>query len=434
MLDWSLVSGPIPIVLAVVGGVAMLVLLTYRPQRRWWYRAVPVVVLAAGLAVGAAAIMVAVARLFPDPVPPITWWSLGVALVAIGLATTTAATRGAGRWRRALAPLAAVVVVVAAANQVNVYFAQFPTTRAVLGLPLPNQVEFTQLVLRPSTVLSRSGGQPLAAGWRAPAGMPAVGLVSQVVIPARVSGFRARPGWVYLPPAYLATPRARLPVLVLLHGQPGSPRDWLDGGHLAAMMDRFAAAHDGLAPVVVMPDPLGAALANPLCLDSRLGRAQTYLAVDVPAWIRATFQVDPDPTGWAVAGLSEGGTCALQLAVNAAQVYPSFVDISGQVEPTLGDRRRTVGAAFGGDTAAFTAVNPLDVLMTRRFPAVAGVIVVGSADRAYLPQTRQVAAAARRAGIRIEYRELPGGHDWRVWSAGLETSLPWLATRLHLTP
>ena len=33
-----------------------------------------------------------------------------------------------------------------------------------------------------------------------------------------------------IPPAYLASPRAQLPVLVLLSGQPGTPRDWLDGG------------------------------------------------------------------------------------------------------------------------------------------------------------------------------------------------------------
>jgi S-formylglutathione hydrolase FrmB len=36
--------------------------------------------------------------------------------------------------------------------------------------------------------------------------------------------------------------------------------------------------------------------------------------------------------------------------------------------------------------------------------------------------------------MQIVFRELPGAHDWRVWSAGLETSLPWLAGRLGLTP
>jgi S-formylglutathione hydrolase FrmB len=200
------------------------------------------------------------------------------------------------------------------------------------------------------------------------------------------------------------------------------------------MMDRFAASHGGLAPVVVMPDWLGAPFTNTLCLDSRLGAVQTYLTVDVPAWVRATLQVDPDPASWAVGGLSAGGTCALQLAVNAPQTFPTFVDVSGQSEPTLGDRARTVAAAFGGDAAAFASVNPLELLAARSYPGSAGTVVVGSGDSLFRPQAQQVADAARRAGMQIEYRELPGGHDWRVWAPGLETSLPWLATRTGLTP
>jgi len=316
VMDWSLISGPVPVGLTVTGRGALL----GRPWRRWWSRTVPGVLLAVGSAVGGCALVLVIAAPFPDPLPPLTWCSVGVALVAIGLATAVVASRGAGWARRVLGPVAAVLVVLAAANQVNESFAQFSTLRAVLGLALPHQVELAQLASSPSTPVNRPADRPLALSWRAPAGMPSAGVVSQAAIPAPVSGFRARPAWVYLPPAYLVSPRPVLPVLVLLSGQPGNPRDWLDAGRVAQMMDRFAAAHAGLALVVVMPDPLGSALANPLCLDSRLGHAHTYLAVDVPARIRATLQIDPDPGAWAVAGLSEGGTCALQLAVNAPRV------------------------------------------------------------------------------------------------------------------
>jgi len=54
--------------------------------------------------------------------------------------------------------------------------------------------------------------------------LAAAGVVSTVVIPGSVSGFAARPAWVYLPPAALVRNPPALPVLVLLHGQPGSPR------------------------------------------------------------------------------------------------------------------------------------------------------------------------------------------------------------------
>jgi len=199
-------------------------------------------------------------------------------------------------------------------------------------------------------------------------------------------------------------------------------------------MDAFAAAHDGLAPVVVMVDQLGAPLANPLCMDSRLGKVATYLAVDVPAWVRATLQVDPDPSGWAIGGLSNGGTCSLQMAVTAPEVYPTFVDISGEAEPTLGDRAATVQAAFGGDEAAFAAVNPLDVLAQRRFPDTAGYLVAGDQDTVYGPQAQRVFDACRAAGMDVQLHVLPGGHTFGVWGPGLEQALPWLATRLGITP
>lgn len=429
MVDWPLTSGAAPVALAVAGCVALLFLVIQR-HRRWWTRTVPVVLLAALALVAAGVGAVTALGVFPDPVPSAVWWAIGAGLVATGFAL---AGRG-GMVRRGLALAAVLVVLASAGNQVNVSFGQFPTLRAALALPVTGQADLSQVNRAAATLVTAPPGRSLAQVWHPPSGMPATGTIAQVQIPAPASGFAARPGWVYLPPAYLATPRAQLPVLVLLAGQPGSPRDWLDAGQLVPMMDRFATAHRGLAPVVVMPDWLGSPLANPLCLDSRLGRNQTYLTVDVPAWIRTTLQVRPGSSGWAVAGSSAGGTCALQLAVNAPQVYPTFVDISGQSGPTLGDRSRTLAATFGGNTTAFAAVNPLDLLARRRFPDTAGFVVAGTSDAVYRPQAEQIAAAGRRAGLQIEYRSLPGGHDWHVWGSGLQVALPWLATRMRLGP
>ena len=36
-------------------------------------------------------------------------------------------------------------------------------------------------------------------------------------------------------------------------------------------------SRDGLAPIAVVADQLGARMANPLCLDSKLGQSETYL-------------------------------------------------------------------------------------------------------------------------------------------------------------
>ncbi|WP_018348127.1 alpha/beta hydrolase [Longispora albida] len=412
-LDWSLLSGGLPVALTILG-IAALALLVFRAGLR--------IVLPAAL--GSAAVAVAVKyivdrvwRPFPDPLP----WAVVLWIGVLLLALTIAAAR-----RRMLPLLAVVPVLALCALQINSFFAYYPTSRAALGL----QTRTSPLPPGGRPLVTAPPGTALADVWQAPAGLPARGSLSSVAIPGTVSGFRARPGLVYVPPAYLTEPRAQLPVLILLAGQPGEPMNWITSGQVPAMIDAFAAAHRGLAPIVVIPDDLGSTLANPLCVDSKLGNVETYLKTDVPQWIAGNLQ---SAGVKAIGGFSHGGTCALQLAVRAPDVYPVFLDISGQREPTLGSRAETVARAFGGDAAAFAAVNPLDVLKTKQFTASAGTFVVGSGDHEYLPQMREAFAAAKAAGMDVRFQELPGGHDWSVWHPALERNLPWLAGRSGIT-
>src|SRR5215472_7696721 len=449
-LDWPLLAGPLPVVLLVGALLALAWLVAGRNARgrgwlgrggrgesaggavsvRWVVVWVPLIVIAAGGVIALLTWLVDnVWRPFPDLLPfAVVFWSW-VALAGVLLALARQPVLRT--WpRRAAAVAASVLVLAAAANQVNGYFQAYSSLRVVLAPwldPKPmltRTVHVTEVVPRP--------GQPLESIWHPPRAMPGTGAVYQADIPGVVSGFAARRGYVYLPPAYLARPRPLLPVLVLLGGQPGSPRVWVDSGGIQAVMDGFAARHRGLAPVVVMPDDLGSYFANPLCLNSRLGQVQTYLTIDVPDWVTSHLQVRPPAQGWAVGGFSEGGTCAIQLATQAPRTYPFFVHISGQIAPTLGSRQLTIRRAFGGDAAAFARVDPVVVLAHTRFPRSAGVFVAGTGDRVYTPQQRAMYLAARRAGMNVRFLYLPGGHDWRVWGGGLEHSLAWLASRLGI--
>jgi S-formylglutathione hydrolase FrmB len=425
----SLISGWLPVVILVLGVLALGWLLLRRDRRQ--LRTVSVVlVLAAVLTLLLRYVVEDVWRPFPDALPISIYTSIGVGL--LGLLLAGPRLRHGRTWRgRGLTVLAVVVVVLAATSQVNHFFRAYPTVSAALGTAQNGEVALDSV---PGPQPDAVTGTPLSAVWTAPADMPSAGVVTQASIPATASGFTARPARIYLPPAYLASPRPVLPVLVLLAGQPGAPDDWLTFGGIKPMMDGYAAAHDGVAPVVVMADATGTELANPLCLDSELGQVETYLAVDVPAWVKATLQVRQDATGWAIAGSSYGGTCSLQMALNHPDVYPTFVDISGQATPTLGDAQRTLEAAFGGDAARFAAVNPLDLMRNNRYPQLAGTFTVGANDGVYRPQQKAVAAAAQAAGMAVTYTEVPGGHDWGAWRAGLESSLGLLGTRLGITP
>ncbi|NMI00337.1 esterase [Pseudonocardia sp. K10HN5] len=403
--------------------------LLVRRGRRWWRWVVPACVGGALLAVAAADAVLAIWQPFPDALPiRILVWA-AVMLLAIVLAVAN--WWSAPWWRRAATVPAVLLVLAVVGVKINAVYEYRPTLGAVLGVPAANEIDLGA-VARNGPVVTPGPGEPVSRVWRPPPGMPPTGKVALVDIPAPVSGFAARPASVYLPPAYLVSPRPLLPVLVLVAGQPGVPQDWLLAGRMAGVLDRFAARHAGLAPIVVMPDATGSSLANPLCLDSRLGNAETYLADDVPAWVAAHLQADPDPRHRAIGGFSYGGTCALQLAVRRPLVYPTFLDISGQDEPSLGGRAKTVAATYGGDDTRFRAVNPLDILAGSRFPDSTGIVAVGRDDDVYGPQAARVVAAVRRAGMQVELLTLPGRHSWDVATGALETALPRLAARMGL--
>ncbi|MFD6156460.1 alpha/beta hydrolase [Nocardia sp. NPDC060256] len=425
--ELSLLSGPLPWTLSILGLAAALWLLGGgRSVGRAGVRA-------SWLAMSAAvAVYVVVERWwrpFPDAMPrPVYLW-FGLAVWAVALAPRR--IRAARLWTaKTLSLAAAAAMVVASAVQVNLVFAAYPTVEDALGLGADNRISFTAV---PSGQAAPVTGWPLDSVWFPPAGLPANGRVLRAAVPGAVSRFIARPAEIYLPPAYFATPRPLLPVLVLLSGQPGSPIDWFNGGRLIQTMDAYAATHGGLAPVVVVADATGGTWSNPLCMDSRLGNVATYLAVDLRTWVIGKLQVDPDPRRWAIGGISYGGTCALQMATNYPGAFPTFLGLSGDAEPTLGDRRQTVKAAFGADAAAFDRVNPIHLLRTRRYPDSAGVLITGAGDNVARSAQATVAAAAAAAGMQIRARELPGEHSWAVWSAGLRTEMDWLAARMGVS-
>jgi S-formylglutathione hydrolase FrmB len=425
LLDRPLLYGSVPLVISIAG-LAAAVFLAWPRDRRWWRREVPLVGGVAGAVAAAAALLINVVwRPLPDTLPARLFVWAGVAIAVVLACALHLARRGL--LFRLLAVPAALLVLATRAVKVNAIYGYYPTARQALGIAGPNTVDLAE-VPRPA---AHAVGLP---DWRPPPDTPRRGGVTEVTIPGTASAFPARPSVVYLPPAALVPGGPRLPVLVLIAGSPGGPRDWLTAGRLTDVMDGFAAAHRGIAPVVVVPDATGGDFANPLCMDSRRGNAETYLRRDVPDWIRRTLNVDPDTRRWAIGGFSYGGTCALQLAVRAPEVYPTFLDVGGQDEPSIGTREQTVQELFGGDAGAFHAVNPLDLLATRRYEGVSATIVVGSAEGEDVHRTQRLAEAAAAAGMRVRHLVLPGGHSWTVATTALQLALPEIAARGGIAP
>ncbi|WP_154605476.1 alpha/beta hydrolase [Arthrobacter sp. AQ5-05] len=430
----NLISGPITLALAILACLTGAVLLLRR-LRGWWLSVVFAAVLAAALAWAINWYMVHITNLsaYDLPLQVLTW--IGVGLFAVLLMVLNLVS--APWWRRILAPVAMVLVVITASMQVNAYYGAYRTLGDLTGASTANIAplavnapkELLKLGLAVDTSL------PLVDRWVKPAGLPVAGTVNSVQIPGLVSGFTGRTGYVYLPPAYQAKNRPALPVMVLIPGQPGSPEDWLKAGQLQQTMDTFAADHQGLAPVVVVPDVNGSISGNTMCMDTQIAKTDTYLAVDVPAWIKATLTVDVNPQHWTVGGFSFGGTCALQMATLHPKIFPSAIDLSGEAEPALSaDRTATVQAAFGGNTAAFDAVAPLNVMAKNRYPDSWIYFAAGAQDGRFTGYMNQVSTAAKAAGMSVTTHSVPGaGHSWEVPVNAMAPALTWLAPRLGLS-
>lgn len=266
--------------------------------------------------------------------------------------------------------------------------------------------------------------------------LPKHGIVGSVVIPATRSHFTARPALVYLPPAALVPQPRRLPVVVAFSGQSrgAGPQDLELSGHLRALMDGIAAKHGGVAPMVVVPDQLGPASGNPMCVDSkRLGHVATYVLQDVRRWILGRLPVDSGRRRWTVAGFSEGGTCAIQFAAAHPDVFGSLVDVSGEVAPADGDLAHTIEMGFAGNRTAYLHATPRWILAHHRYVDEQAYFAAGALDRNYGPVAPVMARRAAAAGMTTHRITVPRlSHNWHVGAAGFQWAFTRLAGRWDL--
>ncbi len=147
MFGWldrlSLVSGPLPVVLAVCGIAGAGWLLASR--RRWFLRwALPASVVGAVAATLLLWVIVEkVWKPFPDPIETSVYVWIGIGLWAALLALPRAFTTR--KWWVPITVLAAGAVVLAVAVQINLVFYAYPTVGTALGLPDPDRIDFAEV-------------------------------------------------------------------------------------------------------------------------------------------------------------------------------------------------------------------------------------------------------------------------------------------------
>ena len=360
---------------------------------------------------------------------------LWVALpVAVGVATAVL-WRSSRLLQQVSGVIAVPLLVLFVGAQVNAFYGYLPTVGSIFGVHPTGEVSSLKALdqLDPTTGSAKPNGHGTSNNDGRP-NRPLVmrdrGVVVPLDFPATVSHFAHRPGYVWLPPVWFVAPRPALSVLMLLNGTPGRPSDWFGLPDAATLANHWAKTHRGYAPILVIPDPNGSILGDSECVDSRFGNAETYLSVDVVNFVKQRFKPATVAKSWGVAGLSEGGTCAVELALRHPEIFGAFGDYSGNLGPTIGSRSETIKGLYGGNATEWMHHDPTWILHHQQFPTMHGWFEAGDND-----PTRQavdkLAELCRKAGMDVVRRATRGRHDFYTWRQAFHDSYPWLVARLQ---
>lgn len=419
------ISGPVVMTIAVVIGVALFLVLFLRPSARWAITAITAVAVAAVVGWLTVWIVEDVLDVFHVGLTPRIWFWTIVCFAALGLAVVS--FRRSPRWRKVVAAVSIPVFLLVTALGINAEFGLNKTLGSALGISTEGAIQLS----KPDPDASNPAG-PLWQNWKPPANMPAQGTVGTQVIPATASGFNARPAGIYLPPAALTDHPPRLPLFVLLMGQPGLP----DPQYVSAALEEFAAKNNGLAPIAIVADQIGPDENDTLCLDTaKFGNVEKYINVDVVNWAKANLNILPDRAHWTIAGYSNGGQCAISFAAKYPDLWGNVVDISGEEFPGAEDPAGNLATIFGGNQADYDAQKPINIMKGKQYPDTTAIFTVGSDDVTYVAAAKAVSAAARESGMAVTYYEVPnGGHVGLALNAGLTKGFEVLYPRLGLSP
>jgi enterochelin esterase family protein len=218
---------------------------------------------------------------------------------------------------------------------------------------------------------------------------------------------------VYTPPGYANDEKlkaTRLPVLYLLHGSGDDDRHWSLLGQANVIADNLLAEHQCVPMLIVMPEGHPAGAVNVTDRDSYFSENRRLferdLLDDVVPLVEANYRVDADRSARAIAGLSMGGGQSLDVGLKHIDRFAWIASFSG-------------GMKGLDDATAQLAADPSAANAQLRLLWIG----IGT-DDFLLDQNRAFVGRLKELGVRHEYVETEGAHNWSIWRTYLAGLLP----------
>jgi enterochelin esterase-like enzyme len=294
--------------------------------------------------------------------------------------------------------------------------ASYTPTQADVGTTLRVGVTATNAA-GSATAVSTPSGVIVPTGAQLPAAQ--IGQLHRFVFASPAVG-RTQYAYVYVPPGY--DQHRRYPVLYLLHGYPGGPESYIALVPVADALDHLLARHAVRPFLVVMPYGAPDFQTQTSWVDGPAGPWESFLARDVVQWTDRCFSTNPAAAARGLAGFSDGGYGALNIALHHPGEF-------GLVESWSGYSRAdpTETQVYGNDQALLDRNSPTLTLSAAR-PALARTgtyfwLYIGVDDPGGIADNRQFAQQLATAHLRFGFHLVAGSHLPSVYASNLAAAL-----------
>ena len=354
------------------------------------------------------------------------WVVLGIAALAIilgGLGFALISRPGTGALR-AVGRAATVVVVqlcvlVTFAAAINYQFGFFRNVSEVAGFvsgqsakgkvePVAPEPSATEPTTDPRYVLSwQDSSDP--------------GMVAAEMTGPESAVTAEMRAWV---PRGYPEPGVKYNVMLLLPGTPGNASAIAPAIGAPEELQRAIDAGE-ITPTLLITSDMNFGGRVATCADVAGGdKAETWYARDLPAAIRANFNVTDDANGWSVVGPSMGAYCAARMGILHPEVYGSAVWLHGIDRPLPDSFPTTLGVV---DSQRLSE-------LIKDVPRQGNLMFVSSTEDPGTAEDAQAVVDAAPDPSKIYHHALTrGGHGWAVWVTEFPDVVAWLASVQHGT-
>jgi len=232
---------------------------------------------------------------------------------------------------------------------------------------------------------------------------------------------------VVLPPNYtlITSWKKHYPVLYLLHGWNGNPQGWITETKLTEYASRYRL-------IIVLAEGGKGWYTDSATVAT--DKYESHILQELIPDVESRFRVITDRNARAIAGLSMGGYGAVKFGLKRPDLFAFVASMSGAFDAPVRTDDDSIMRTFGDADNSTRADNDLFKLVgnlpAEKVAALPDFYFNCGTEDPWLKVNRDLASIFTERKVAHEYREFPGGHEWKYWDTQLQEILKLAAQKL----